>query len=143
MSRGPGRGAGQPRKGARAAGPGSLPTKPCAVCGRSFRWRKKWADCWDEVTCCSARCRRQRSAGREAQLELALLGLLDERDAGKSVCPSEVARALDAEGWRALMEPVRQAARRLAHRGQVQITQRGAPVDPDCFKGPIRVRRVG
>ncbi|MEE4164173.1 MAG: DUF2256 domain-containing protein [Woeseiaceae bacterium] len=37
-----------------------LPAKPCAVCGRPFAWRKKWADCWDEVRYCSERCRRSR-----------------------------------------------------------------------------------
>lgn len=41
-----------------------LPSKPCAVCGRPFTWRKKWADCWDEVKYCSERCRRHRSASK-------------------------------------------------------------------------------
>ncbi|MGB0732191.1 MAG: DUF2256 domain-containing protein [Pontibacterium sp.] len=27
----------------------TLPSKPCAHCGRPFNWRKKWADCWDEA----------------------------------------------------------------------------------------------
>jgi hypothetical protein len=26
-----------------------------------FNWRKKWADCWDEVKYCSERCPRHRS----------------------------------------------------------------------------------
>jgi hypothetical protein len=30
------------------------------VCQRPFTWRKKWADCWDEVKYCSDRCRRRR-----------------------------------------------------------------------------------
>jgi hypothetical protein len=34
-----------------------LPTKPCAVCGLPFTWRKKWAKVWDEVKYCSDRCR--------------------------------------------------------------------------------------
>ncbi|ABY35063.1 MAG TPA: DUF2256 domain-containing protein [Chloroflexus aurantiacus] len=38
---------------------GQLPTKICAVCGRPFEWRKKWARCWDEVRYCSERCRRE------------------------------------------------------------------------------------
>ncbi|WP_082879658.1 DUF2256 domain-containing protein [Methylomonas methanica] len=37
-----------------------LPAKPCAVCGRPFVWRKKWARDWDAVKYCSERCRRQR-----------------------------------------------------------------------------------
>ncbi|MCS6929497.1 MAG: DUF2256 domain-containing protein [Saprospiraceae bacterium] len=38
----------------------NLPKKICAVCGRPFAWRKKWASCWDEVRYCSDRCRRMR-----------------------------------------------------------------------------------
>ena len=38
-----------------------LPTKICAVCGRPFAWRKKWAKVWDEVRYCSDRCRQSRS----------------------------------------------------------------------------------
>ncbi|WP_072720356.1 MULTISPECIES: DUF2256 domain-containing protein [Planktothrix] len=39
-----------------------LPTKICPVCDRPFTWRKKWANCWDEVKYCSERCRRRRSS---------------------------------------------------------------------------------
>ncbi|MEL6445202.1 MAG: DUF2256 domain-containing protein [Bacteroidota bacterium] len=41
----------------------TLPSKTCAVCGRPFDWRKKWADVWDEVKYCSERCRRNRNKG--------------------------------------------------------------------------------
>ncbi|MDZ4773493.1 MAG: DUF2256 domain-containing protein [Planctomycetota bacterium] len=34
-----------------------LPTKVCAVCGRPFRWRKKWVRVWAEVKYCSDACR--------------------------------------------------------------------------------------
>lgn len=34
-----------------------LPTKTCAVCGRPFTWRKKWARDWENVKYCSKRCR--------------------------------------------------------------------------------------
>jgi hypothetical protein len=37
---------------------GQLPTKICAVCGRPFEWRKKWAADWEAVRYCSERCRR-------------------------------------------------------------------------------------
>jgi len=36
----------------------NLPAKPCAVCGRPFAWRKKWARDWEAVKFCSDRCRR-------------------------------------------------------------------------------------
>ncbi|MFF2996473.1 DUF3253 domain-containing protein [Streptomyces sp. NPDC057950] len=77
-------------------------------------------------------------------VETALLKLLDQRVSGASVCPSEVARALDGargDEWRELMEPVRRAAVRLADRGGVVITQRGVPVDARSVQGPIRIRR--
>ncbi|MDQ3638493.1 MAG: DUF2256 domain-containing protein [Actinomycetota bacterium] len=34
-----------------------LPEKVCPVCGRPFRWRKKWAGDWESVVYCSLRCR--------------------------------------------------------------------------------------
>ncbi|NCJ05705.1 DUF2256 domain-containing protein [Synechococcales cyanobacterium C] len=40
-----------------------LPTKICPVCQRPFTWRKKWANCWEEVRYCSQRCRRHRDDG--------------------------------------------------------------------------------
>lgn len=43
-----------------------LPEKPCAVCGRPFAWRRKWAKVWDEVRYCSDRCRRARSKSAHA-----------------------------------------------------------------------------
>ncbi|MFP4312540.1 MAG: DUF3253 domain-containing protein [Nitriliruptoraceae bacterium] len=48
----------------------------------------------------------------------------------------------DAEGWRALMEPARRAARRLVARGEVELTQDGRVVDPSTARGPVRIRRV-
>lgn len=36
------------------------PVKTCIVCERPFEWRRKWANCWDEVKYCSERCRRNR-----------------------------------------------------------------------------------
>ncbi|MGA0920210.1 MAG: DUF2256 domain-containing protein [Gemmatimonadaceae bacterium] len=39
-----------------------LPTKPCAVCGRPFTWRKKWEKVWEEVRYCSDACRGRRGA---------------------------------------------------------------------------------
>ncbi|MZG05771.1 DUF3253 domain-containing protein, partial [Streptomyces sp. SID5614] len=48
----------------------------------------------------------------------------------------------DDDGWRSLMEPARQAARRLVGAGRVEITQGGRPVEPDEARGAIRIRRV-
>ncbi|MFA0961290.1 DUF2256 domain-containing protein [Roseivirga sp. BDSF3-8] len=46
---------------------GDLPQKICATCNKPFAWRKKWADCWEEVKYCSARCRRQRPKNEDPE----------------------------------------------------------------------------
>lgn len=146
----PGVGAGVSR-GSRTSAKSELPTKPCAVCGRTITWRKKWERDWEGVRYCSDACRRRARSGSasdvDAALEASLERLLDARSSSSSVCPSEAARAvagergLEGEAWRDLMEPSRAAARRLVAAGRAQITQGGAVVDPDTAKGPIRVRR--
>ncbi len=115
-------------------------TKLCAYCGRRFEWRAKWARSWDEVRYCSDACKRRRGRASDRALEDAILRLLGERGPGKSICPSEAARAVGADGWRELMEPARCAARRLAHRDRLRITQGGREVDPAEFRGAIRLR---
>ncbi|MEM1024155.1 MAG: DUF2256 and DUF3253 domain-containing protein [Myxococcota bacterium] len=115
--------------------------KSCAVCGRRIEWRKKWATNWDQVRYCSYACRRNKNRGPQLELEAAILRLLGERKRGGSICPSEAARLVGTEAsWRDLMEPARQAARRLVEQERVEITQKGKVVDPSTAKGPIRVR---
>jgi hypothetical protein len=75
-------------------------------------------------------------------LEQAIDALLEARAPGATICPSEAARAVDPEGWRELMPAARDAAGRLAARGAVEVTQRGAVVDVATARGPVRVRRV-
>lgn len=116
-------------------------TKVCVACGRSFAWRKKWTRCWEEVRYCSDACRRRKVSGQDEALEQAIVELLDARGPGKTICPSEAARAVDPDDWRPLMEPARRAARRLVARGELEIRQRGEVVDPTTAKGPIRLRR--
>jgi hypothetical protein len=118
-------------------------------------WRRRWADCWDEVRHCSDACRGRRGGGasREA-FEAAILALLGgpSGDDGASprglasICPSEAARVvaegrgLDGDAWRALMEPTREAGRRLVAEGRLEVTQGGAVVDAATARGPIRYR---
>ncbi len=72
-----------------------------------------------------------------------ILRLTAARGAGKSICPSEVARAMDAD-WRPLMTQVRGAAIELARAGQVQILRKGKPVaNLDDVRGVIRLRWQG
>ncbi|WP_030719033.1 DUF3253 domain-containing protein [Streptomyces sp. NRRL F-2580] len=80
----------------------------------------------------------------EQRLERVILELLDRRGPAATICPSDAARAAypgEDDGWRALMEPARCAARRLVEAGEVDVTQGGRPVDPGTARGPIRIRR--
>ncbi|MEV6553840.1 DUF3253 domain-containing protein [Streptomyces sp. NPDC051597] len=81
----------------------------------------------------------------DRRLERAILDLLERRSPTATICPSDAARAVydgDDDGWRALMEPARRAARRLVEAGEVEITQGGRPVEPARARGPIRIRRI-
>jgi hypothetical protein len=73
--------------------------------------------------------------------ELAIDALLGERRPGASICPSEAARAVDPDGWRALMPAARAAASRLAAAGRGEVTHGGDMVDVASARGPVRVRR--
>ena len=39
-----------------------LPSKPCAVCGRTMTWRKAWAKNWEQVRYCSDACRARKGS---------------------------------------------------------------------------------
>jgi hypothetical protein len=115
--------------------------KSCVVCGRTIEWRKKWERSWSEVKYCSDACRRRKREAADETLEQSILSLLASRARGATICPSEVARAAAPDDWRPLMEPVREAARRLVAKGVLDITQQGRVVDGSTAKGPIRLRR--
>lgn len=120
----------------------AVPSKTCAACGRQITWRKKWERDWEQVKYCSDACRGRKPGAIDAQLESAILELLDERGAGKTICPSEAARSVAPDEWQQLMEPARAAARRLVSAGKIAITQGGVVVDPSKAKGPIRLRKA-
>jgi hypothetical protein len=86
------------------------------------------------------------TADRSA-IEAAILALCAERGAERSICPSEVARALagsDEKAWRLLMHPVREEALRLARDGRIVILRKGRPQDPHApIRGVIRLRIGG
>ncbi|WP_018184959.1 DUF3253 domain-containing protein [Kaistia granuli] len=76
------------------------------------------------------------------QIQSTLLDLLAALPAGKSVDPTELARAVagpDEKVWRLLMVPIRAVAIRLADEGKVAILRKGRPVDPHDFKGVYRI----
>lgn len=73
-----------------------------------------------------------------AEIEAEIARQVAARGAGKTICPSEVARALAGE-WRVLMPAVRDVAAEMAQRGDLRVTQKGAVVDARRAKGPIRL----
>jgi hypothetical protein len=74
------------------------------------------------------------------EIERTIDGLLDARSEGRTICPSEAARALDAD-WRELMDTVREQAFAMADAGRLEVTQGGEVVDGRAARGPIRLRR--
>lgn len=74
-----------------------------------------------------------------AIIEAAILAAVARRGSGRTLCPSEVARALAPEDWRTLMPAVRAAAARLAAQGAITVTRRGRAVEAEAPGGPIRL----
>ena len=44
----------------------NLPSKICVTCERPFTWRKKWENCWSDVTTCSKSCNGKRKKLKHA-----------------------------------------------------------------------------
>jgi hypothetical protein len=79
---------------------------------------------------------------RPEEIETRILALLAARGEGRTVGPTDVARALGGDhpdGWGPLMPPIRRAAVRLMKAGRLVILRKGRPVDPDDFKGVYRL----
>lgn len=74
---------------------------------------------------------------RQARMEAVIRSLLRHR-AGRSICPSDVARTVGGSSWRDRMAEVRTVVWRLADEDVVRVTQGGRAVGPGS-KGPIRV----
>lgn len=86
----------------------------------------------------------EKTAGRRpidpARIRDTIIDLCTARGVEKSICPSEVARALDTTEWRSHLSRVRSVAAELARQGRIDILRKGKPVDPDRVKGVIRLR---
>lgn len=75
---------------------------------------------------------------KDAAIEAKIFELLSKRQAGATICPSEVARAL-ATDWRPLMRRIRQVALGLALAQRLRVTRGGQPVNAASRGGPIRL----
>lgn len=73
------------------------------------------------------------------EIEAAILELTAQRGPAKSICPSEVARALRPD-WQPLLAEVRRIACQLAAAGRIDILRKGKVVAPEGIKGVIRLR---
>ena len=74
------------------------------------------------------------------EVEATILRLLTQAGPGKTISPTDAARALHTGAdWNVLMTPVRRAAIKLAHAGAIMILRKGKPVDPNDFKGVYRL----
>ena len=77
----------------------------------------------------------------QARLRAVILELLERRGPGKTICPSDAARAVAGTDFRPLMDVARAAAAELVADGEIEVTQGGKVVDIAQAHGPIRLRR--
>ncbi|MBF2029891.1 MAG: DUF3253 domain-containing protein [Oscillatoriales cyanobacterium C42_A2020_001] len=75
-----------------------------------------------------------------ALIRQTILEKVQQRGLDKTICPSEVARALGGEAWRSLMDEVRSVGQDLVNTGLIEVTQKGNVVDIRTVKGPIRFK---
>ncbi len=75
-------------------------------------------------------------------IEARMLALASECGPQKTICPSDVARAVAGnhpDQWGPLMQPIRRIAVRLAEEGRLVVFRKGKPADPQSFKGVYRL----
>lgn len=70
----------------------------------------------------------------------AIAQLLAERGPDKSFCPTEIAKRIAAQDWRAKLPAVHAEVARQHDAGVVRLTWKGAPRQPG--DGPYRIRRA-
>ena len=78
-------------------------------------------------------------------LEQMIIDLCHAQGPGKTICPTDAARAFAAErgeddlGWRKWLQQVRSTAVGMSRKGDLVIYRKGKPVDPDTFRGVYRL----
>jgi len=75
----------------------------------------------------------------DEEIRETILRLLRDRSPG-TICPSEAARRVAPERWRAVMDDTRRVARAMVEGGEIEVLQRGEVVDVATTRGPIRLR---
>ena len=75
-----------------------------------------------------------------------ILGLCEGAGAGKTICPTDAAKAFadargeaDSDAWQRWLTEVRRVAVRLADHGAIVIYRKGKPADPHDFRGVYRL----
>jgi len=74
----------------------------------------------------------------DTKIAIAIRDAVHARGAGKTICPSQVARALN-DNWRPLMPDIRRVAQSMSDAGDISVTQNGTAVDAVIARGPIRL----
>jgi hypothetical protein len=87
---------------------------------------------------------QRRGETRAVEIEAEILRLLERRGEGKTICPSEAAKAVAGSSeraeWEPLMGAVRAVGKRLVGEGKIVVTQKGRVVEGGTAKGAIRFR---
>ncbi|MEY4512140.1 MAG: hypothetical protein RLZZ450_4262 [Pseudomonadota bacterium] len=78
-------------------------------------------------------------AERKVRAAATIRALLRQRAPDKTICPSDVARAIGGETWRASMQLIRDVAEELVEAGTIEVRQKGKVVKARPLKGPLRL----
>jgi hypothetical protein len=74
----------------------------------------------------------------------AIVSLLEKREPGKTICPSEASRAVFGSprgNEKECMDRTRAVVAELVEEGVLEVCQKGHVVDIEASKGPIRLRK--
>ncbi len=79
-------------------------------------------------------------AATKRRIEAACRALLRSRQPGRSICPSDIARIVGGDTWRALLPAVRERAVQMSECGELEILRGGRVVKRNPTAGVLRYR---
>lgn len=79
---------------------------------------------------------------QRAQIEQQMIDMVDALEDGKTIGPDQVAKEINTDNWRSLLNEVRRIAQKLSREEKAAITRKGKKVDPDDFKGVYRIGKA-